>query len=143
MSICTTHLMDHPLPSINVPPEQYLRVPIFQPSRCEGESFPHWAHRAPLLSQRTCGVTRLNGHHTIAISSRWPGPFSGNATLPILCPPALYILMALSPKMGGTSETTWFFKHCKPHIHSINSHLEGKYVMENMHSPSSLGNENK
>ena len=35
--------------SINLPPELQLRMLIVQPMRCEGESFPHVAHHAPLI----------------------------------------------------------------------------------------------
>ena len=53
--------------SINIPSVQELRVPIVQHSRCEGKSIPHAAQITPQLSQRGYCVTRLNGHHAIAL----------------------------------------------------------------------------
>ena len=98
--------------SINIPLEQQLRVPIIQHLRCDGESFPHGAHHAPLLSQRFCCVTMLDGHHAIAVATGLPGPFRGKATLPSWGPPALYIMMALSPNLCDTIGSMWFCKHC-------------------------------
>lgn len=54
--------------SINLPPEQQIRVHIVQPARCEGDSFPHGAKKTPLLSQRGCFVTRLDGTHAIVMA---------------------------------------------------------------------------
>ena len=110
--------------SINIPAEQQLRVPIIQPSGCDGDSFPHEAHHTPLHSQRGCCVTRFNECHAIALATRGVGPFRRKATLPTLGPPDLYIMMALSQNMSGILGSTWFFKHCIPGIQSIKCHLE-------------------
>lgn len=54
------------------------------------------------------------GGHDIAMATRWPGPFRGKATPTTLGPPALNIMMALSPNMCDTSGSMRFFKQCLP-----------------------------
>ena len=100
--------------------------PIDQSSKCEGEIFPHGAHRDPLISQRGCCVTRLDVCYAITIKTSWPGPFRGKATPPTF---SLHI-GGSSRNMCGPSGSPWFFKHCMPGIHSIKYNLERKYVIE-------------
>ena len=52
---------------INKPPEQWLRLPITQHLSSEGENFLNRAHLALFLTQRSCYVIMLNGHHAIAL----------------------------------------------------------------------------
>ena len=80
---------------------QHLRLPIVQPSRCEGEIVPHAAQYAPLISQRGSCDTRLNGHHPIARVTSWPEIFRGKAILPTLGTTALYSIAAVSLDMCG------------------------------------------
>ena len=61
----------------------------------DGESFPLWAHHSPLFSQRVRGVTMLGGQHAIAMATIGPELLRWKATLPPLCPTALYRRMAL------------------------------------------------
>ena len=49
----------------------------------------------PHFSERVSGVTRLGGHHAIAMASIGPDLLRWKATPPPLCPPALYRRMAL------------------------------------------------
>ena len=72
-----------------------LRLPDVQPLRGDVERFPLWAHPSPLFSQRVCGVTMLGGQHAIAMATIAPERLRWKATLPALCPPALYRRMAL------------------------------------------------
>lgn len=93
-------------------------------------SASHMGPIMPLSSHRVFCVTRLDGHHSIALAIRGPGLFKGKATLPILGPTALYMMIALSPNMCGTSGSMRFCKHFIPWIHSIKSHLERKEVIK-------------
>ena len=97
-----------------------------------GWELPTWAPSCPSPTQRGCCVTT-------SMATSWPGPFRKQATLPTLGPPALYIRMALSQNMFGTSGSMWFSQHCIPVIHSMKSHLERKYVIEKYTLPKKPG----
>ena len=49
----------------------------------------------PHFSERVSGVTRLGGHHAIAMASIGPELLRWKATPPPLCPPALYRRISL------------------------------------------------
>ena len=139
MSKYTTHLINHPLHQYEHNSRTWLMLPIVQSSRCEGDSFPHAAPQTSLISQSDSLATRLDGHQDIAMANCWPGTFRGNATPPPLGPPYLYIIVALSLHMCGTSGSTLFFKTRIPGIHSIISQLERKFVSEKHPLPKQPG----
>ena len=96
--------------SINIPPEQQLRVPIIQPLMYEGERFSHATPNTPLLSQSVSWFTSLIGSHAFAMASCLPGMFKWKETPPSLGPPSLDIIMALSLNTSGSSGSTFYFK---------------------------------
>ena len=99
------------------------------------------SHPSPLTERLLCHKARWMTCHCVATS--WPGPFRRKATPPTQGPPPLYIMMALSPDKCGISGSTWFWKHCIPGIHNIQSHLERKYVIEKYPLTNSLYKESK
>ena len=61
----------------------------------------------------------LDGGQAIAMAPIWPGTFKGKATMTTLGPTALYIFMAVSLNMCGSSGSTFYFKNCIPEPHGI------------------------
>ena len=92
---------------------------MVQPSRCEGESFPHGAHHTPLISQSGCCVTRLNGQNVIAVGPSWPEAFKEKAAPSNWGPPPLFLRMVHSPYVCGSSRSMCPFKLYILRIHSI------------------------
>ena len=74
--------------------------------------------------------TWLDGHQCIVKASSWHGNFREMETPPIIGPDTLYKIMPLSMNIVAVQVQFFFFKNCIPGIHTINSHLERKYVNE-------------
>ena len=79
----------------------YLSLPIVQPSRVggEGESIPHSAIRASLISQSRSCARILDGCQGIAMETSWPGTFRAKATMTTLGPTFLYIIVPVMMEM--------------------------------------------
>ena len=99
----------------------------------------HMGPSTPLLSQRVCSATRLDGHQAIAMNTIWHALFWGKATPPTQGPHALYITIALSLNTCNTLLSMCLFKHCITGIHSVQCHLERKCVIENDSCPKLTG----
>ena len=107
-----------------------LRVPTIQPAKCEENEFLPVALHTPLILQSDHWASTLHGHHPTAMATSWPGPFRGKATLPIQGPPALYIIMAFSMDMCGSTGPNFYLNNCTPGPHSITLCGKRKYVSE-------------